>query len=151
MKLILTADVDNLGAPGDTVEVKDGYGRNYLLPRGLAIVATRGAQKQVEGIRRAQEARAVRGLEHAQELKTAIESLEDVSLSVKTSSDSGKLFGSVTAADVAGALKAAGGPVVDKRIVELPKAHIKATGKHQIVVKLHPDVTAKFTLNVVAA
>ncbi|MDI9995690.1 50S ribosomal protein L9, partial [Rhodococcus ruber] len=52
MKLILTADVDNLGAPGDTVEVKDGYGRNYLLPRGLAIVATRGAQKQVEGIRR---------------------------------------------------------------------------------------------------
>ncbi|AYA24453.1 LSU ribosomal protein L9P [Rhodococcus rhodochrous J3] len=151
MKLILTADVDNLGAPGDTVEVKDGYGRNYLLPRGLAIVATRGAQKQVEGIRRAQEARAVRGLEHAQELKAAIEGLEDVSLSVKTSSDSGKLFGSVTAADVAGALKAAGGPVVDKRIVELPKAHIKATGKHQIVVKLHPDVTAKFTLNVVAA
>ena len=151
MKLILTADVDNLGAPGDTVEVKDGYGRNYLLPRGLAIVATRGAQKQVEGIRRAQEARAVRGLEHAQELKAAIEGLDDVSLSVKTSSDSGKLFGSVTAADVAGALKAAGGPVVDKRIVELPKAHIKATGKHQIVVKLHPDVTAKFTLNVVAA
>ncbi|AHD22027.1 50S ribosomal protein L9 [Rhodococcus pyridinivorans] len=151
MKLILTADVDNLGAPGDTVEVKDGYGRNYLLPRGLAIVATRGAQKQVEGIRRAQEARAVRGLEHAQELKAAIEGLEDVSLSVKTSSDSGKLFGSVTAADVAGALKAAGGPVVDKRIIELPKAHIKATGKHQIVVKLHPDVTAKFTLNVVAA
>ncbi|WP_241383641.1 50S ribosomal protein L9 [Rhodococcus sp. CH91] len=151
MKLILTADVDNLGAPGDTVEVKDGYGRNYLLPRGLAIVATRGAQKQVEGIRRAQEARAVRGLEHAQELKAAIEGLEDVSLTVKTSGDSGKLFGSVTAADVAGALKAAGGPVVDKRIVELPKAHIKATGKHQIVVKLHPDVTAKFTLNVVAA
>ena len=51
MKLILTADVDNLGAPGDTVEVKDGYGRNFLLPRGLAIAATRGAQKQVEGIR----------------------------------------------------------------------------------------------------
>ncbi|MEU5840984.1 50S ribosomal protein L9 [Rhodococcus sp. NPDC047139] len=151
MKLILTADVDNLGAPGDTVEVKDGYGRNYLLPRGLAIVATRGAQKQVEGIRRAQEARAVRGLEHAQELKAAIEGLENVSLNVKTSGDSGKLFGSVTAADVAGALKAAGGPVVDKRILELPKAHIKSTGKHQIVVKLHPDVTAKFTLDVVAA
>ncbi|MDV2477948.1 50S ribosomal protein L9 [Rhodococcus zopfii] len=151
MKLILTADVDNLGAPGDTVEVKDGYGRNYLLPRGLAIVATRGAQKQVEGIRRAQEARAVRGLDHAKELKEAIEGLESVSLSVKTAGDSGKLFGSVTAADVAGAIKAAGGPVVDKRIVELPKAHIKATGKHIVVVKLHPDVTAKFTLNVVGA
>ena len=151
MKLILTADVDNLGAPGDTVEVKDGYGRNYLLPRGLAIVATRGAEKQVEGIRRAQEARAVRGLEHAKEPKTAIEGLESVSLNVKTAGDSGKLFGSVTAADVAGAIKAAGGPVVDKRLVELPKAHIKATGKHQVVVKLHPDVVAKFTLDVVSA
>jgi large subunit ribosomal protein L9 len=149
MKLILTADVDNLGAPGDTVEVKDGYGRNYLLPRGLAIVATRGAQKQVDGIRRAQEARAVRGLDHAKELKAAIEGTEGISLSVKTS-DSGKLFGSVTAADVAGAIKAAGGPVVDKRAVELPKAHIKATGKHLVQVNLHPDVTAKFHLNVVA-
>ncbi|MFF0816754.1 50S ribosomal protein L9 [Rhodococcus sp. NPDC003318] len=149
MKLILTADVDNLGAPGDTVEVKDGYGRNYLLPRGLAIVATRGAQKQVEGIRRAQEARAVRGLDHAKELKAAIEGIEGISLSVKTS-DAGKLFGSVTAADVAGAIKAAGGPVVDKRIVELPKAHIKATGKHLVLINLHPDVTAKFHLNVVA-
>ncbi|MDV7087022.1 50S ribosomal protein L9 [Rhodococcus sp. IEGM 248] len=151
MKLILTADVDNLGAPGDTVEVKDGYGRNYLLPRGLAIVATRGAEKQVEGIRRAQEARAVRGLDHAKELKDAIEGLENVSLSVKTAGDSGKLFGSVTAADVAGAIKAAGGPVVDKRNLELPKAHIKATGKHAIVVNLHPDVVAKFHLNVVGA
>lgn len=150
MKLILTADVDNLGAPGDTVEVKDGYGRNYLLPRGLAIVATRGAEKQVEGIRRAQEARAVRGLDHAKELKAAIEGLEGVSLSVKTS-DAGKLFGSVTAADVAGAIKAAGGPVVDKRNLELPKAHIKSTGKHLIVVNLHPEVAAKFHLNVVAA
>ncbi len=150
MKLILTADVDNLGAPGDTVEVKDGYGRNYLLPRGLAIVATRGAEKQVEGIRRAQEARAVRGLDHAQELKTAIEGIEGISLTVKTAGDTGKLFGSVTAADVAGAIKAAGGPVVDKRIVELPKAHIKATGKHVVLVHLHADVTAKFHLNVVA-
>ncbi|MGB3371603.1 MAG: 50S ribosomal protein L9 [Rhodococcus sp. (in: high G+C Gram-positive bacteria)] len=151
MKLILTADVDNLGAPGDTVEVKDGYGRNFLLPRGLAIAATRGAQKQVEGIRRAQEARAVRGLEHANELKQAIEGLESVSLSVKTAGDKGKLFGSVTAADVAGALKASGGPVVDKRSIELPKAHIKATGKHGVVVNLHPDVAAKFTLEVVGS
>ena len=62
MKLILTADVDKLGVAGDIVEVKAGYGRNYLLPRGLAIVATRGAEKQIEGIRRAQEARAIRDL-----------------------------------------------------------------------------------------
>ncbi|MFF2085613.1 50S ribosomal protein L9 [Nocardia sp. NPDC058176] len=149
MKLILTADVDNLGAPGDLVEVKDGYGRNFLLPRGLAIVATRGAQKQVDGIRRAQDARKVRDLDHANELKQAIEGLESVSLAVKTA-DSGKLFGSVTTTDVAGAIKAAGGPVVDKRSIELPKSHIKATGKHGIVVHLHPDVAAKFNLEVAA-
>ncbi|MFI2281403.1 50S ribosomal protein L9 [Nocardia beijingensis] len=150
MKLILTADVDNLGAPGDTVEVKDGYGRNYLLPRGLAIVASRGAQKQVEGIRRAQEARRVRDLDHANELKQAIENLESVSLAVKTAG-TGKLFGSVTQSDVAAAVKAAGGPVVDKRSIELPKAHIKTTGKHGIAVHLHPDVVAKFDLTVTAA
>lgn len=150
MKLILTADVDNLGAPGDTVEVKDGYGRNFLLPRGLAIVATRGAEKQVDGIRRAQEARRVRGLEHANELKQAIEALQSVSIAVKTAGDSGKLFGSVGQADVAAALKTAGGPVVDKRSIELPKAHIKSTGKHSVIVRLHPDVAAKFDLQVVA-
>jgi large subunit ribosomal protein L9 len=150
MKLILTADVDNLGAPGDTVEVKDGYGRNYLLPRGLAIVASRGAQKQVEGIRRAQDARRVRDLDHANELKQAIEGLESVSLSVKTAG-TGKLFGSVTQADVAAAGKSAGGPVLDKRSIDLPKSHIKSTGKHKISVHLHPDVVATFDLNVVAA
>jgi len=151
MKLILTADVDNLGVPGDTVEVKDGYGRNFLLPRGLAIAATRGAEKQVEGIRRAQEARQVRGLDHANELKQAIEGLESVRLAVKTAGGSGKLFGSVTQADVAGAIKAAGGPIVDKRSITLPKSHIKSTGTHGVVVNLHPDVTAKFDLNVVGS
>ncbi|WP_040793047.1 50S ribosomal protein L9 [Nocardia paucivorans] len=150
MKLILTADVDNLGAPGDTVEVKDGYGRNYLLPRGLAIVATRGAQKQVEGIRRAQEARRVRDLDHANELKQAIEGLESVSLAVKTAG-TGKLFGSVTQSDVAAAIKSAGGPVLDKRSIELPKTHIKSTGKHQVNIHLHPDVVARLTVEVVAA
>ncbi|ONM48999.1 50S ribosomal protein L9 [Nocardia donostiensis] len=150
MKLILTADVDNLGAPGDTVEVKDGYGRNYLLPRGLAIVATRGAQKQVEGIRRSQEARRVRDLDHANELKQAIEGLESVSLAVKTAG-TGKLFGSVTQSDVAAAIKSAGGPAVDKRSIELPKTHIKSTGKHAVTVHLHADVVAKFALEVTAA
>ncbi|RPA64816.1 50S ribosomal protein L9 [Gordonia oryzae] len=149
MKLILTAAVENLGEAGDSVEVKDGYGRNYLLPRGLAIKATRGAEKQVETIRRAQAAREVRGLEHANELKQALENLSEVSLSVKTH-DSGKLFGSVTAADVAGAIRSAGGPVVDKRSVELPKGHIKATGSFPVVVNLHPDVAATVSLAVVA-
>ncbi|HEY9311373.1 50S ribosomal protein L9 [Williamsia sp.] len=150
MKLILTAEVENLGVPGDTVEVKDGYGRNFLLPRGLAIVATRGAEKQVEGIRRSRAAREVRGVEHANEIKQAIEGLSEVKLGVKTH-DSGKLFGSVTVNDVVGAIKTAGGPVLDKRSINLPKGHIKATGKYPVVVSLHNDIVAKFDLTVAAA
>ncbi len=149
MKLILTTEVDHLGSAGDTVEVKDGYGRNYLLPRGLAIVATRGAQRQADGIRRAQEAKVVRDLEHANELKTAIDGLGPVALNVKTS-DAGKLFGSVTAADIVAAIKKAGGPNLDKRTVHLPKAHIKSTGQHAVEVRLHPTVNATVSVDVVA-
>jgi large subunit ribosomal protein L9 len=150
MKLILTAEVEHLGSAGDTVEVKDGYGRNYLLPRGLAIVATRGAERQAEDIRRAREIKTVRGVEHANELKSAIEGLGPVSLPVKTASDSGKLFGSVTAADVVSAIKKAGGPNLEKRTVQLPKGHIKTIGTHPIAIRLHPDVDAAVALNVVA-
>jgi large subunit ribosomal protein L9 len=135
---------------GDIVEVKDGYGRNFLLPRGLAIVASRGAERQAEEIRRAREIKAVQGLEHAKELKTAIEGLDTVELSVKSAGDTGKLFGSVTAADVVAAIKKAGGPNLDKRTVQLPKAHIKSVGTHPVTVRLHPDVNATVSLNVVA-
>lgn len=151
MKLILTAEVEHLGEAGDTVEVKDGYGRNYLLPRGLAIVASRGAQKQADDIRRARETKTVRDLEHANELKAAIEALGSVSLPVKTAADSGKLFGSVTAGDVVVAIKKAGGPNLDRRIVEMPKAHIKTLGAHPVAVHLHSGVNVKVTLDVVAA
>ena len=150
MKLILTAEVDHLGSAGDTVEVKDGYGRNYLLPRGLAIVASRGAERQAEEIRRAREIKTVQGLEHANELKTALEGLGSVELPVKAAGDTGKLFGSVTAADVVAAIKKAGGPNLDKRTVQLPKAHIKTLGTHPVAVRLHPDVDAAVSLNVVA-
>lgn len=150
MKLILTADVDHLGSVGDTVEVKDGYGRNFLLPRGLAIVASRGAQKQVEDIRRARESKQVRDLEHANEIKTAIEALGPVALAVKTAGDSGKLFGSVTSGAIVTAIRKAGGPNLDKRVVRLPKGHIKAVGSHPITVQLHPDVNVEFALDVVA-
>lgn len=149
MKLILTAEVENLGVAGDTVEVKDGYGRNFLLPRGLAISATRGAQKQVDGIRRSRDLREVRGVEHANEIKQAIEGIDEIKLGVKTH-DSGKLFGSVTTADVVGAIKTAGGPAIDKRTIELPQGHIKATGKYPVVVNLHGDVAAQFNLTVAA-
>ena len=150
MKLILTAEVEHLGTAGDAVEVKDGYGRNYLLPRGLAIAATRGAQRQAEDIRRAQELKGVKSLEHANELKTALEGLEGVELAVKTAGDSGKLFGSVTAADVVAAIKKAGGPNLDKRTVQLPKTHIKTVGTHPVTVRLHHDVAATVSLSVVA-
>jgi large subunit ribosomal protein L9 len=150
MKLILTADVDHLGSVGDTVEVKDGYGRNFLLPRGLAIVASRGAQKQVDDIRRARESKQVRDLEHANEIKTAIETLGLVALPVKTAADSGKLFGSVTSGDVVIAIKKAGGPNLDKRIVRMPKGHIKAVGNHPVTLHLHPDVDVEVALDVVA-
>ncbi len=150
MKLILTADVAGLGGPGDIVEVKDGYGRNYLLPRSLAIVASKGAEKQVQTIRRAQTARAIRGLDHAQEVKAAIEKVATVQLKAKAAAGSGKLFGSVTTADIVSAVKAAGGPVLDKRSVELP-GHIKTVGKHSVNVRLHPEVTVAFKLEVTAS
>ena len=151
MKLILTVEVEHLGVSGDIVEVKDGYGRNYLLPRGLAITASRGAEKQAEEIRRAREIKSVRGREHADELKAALEGLGLVELPVKAASDSGKLFGSVTTADVVAAIKKAGGPNLDKRTVQLPKAHIKSTGTHPVAVRLHPDVNASVSLSVVAS
>lgn len=150
MKLILTAAVDNLGVAGDIVEVRDGYGRNYLLPRGLAIVATRGAEKQIEGIRRAQEAREIRDLDHAQEIKLQLQGLDNVQVKVRTA-DSGKLFGSVTAGDIAEAIAAAGGPTLDKRIIVVPRGLIKSTGKYNVDVKLHENVPANVNFEVVAA
>ncbi|MBW0091756.1 50S ribosomal protein L9 [Pseudonocardia sp. KRD-184] len=147
MKLILTADVPNLGAPGDIVEVKDGYGRNYLLPRSLAITATRGAEKQVASIKRSQQARQIRDLGHAKEVAGQLGALS-VSVTAKAAGDSGRLFGSVTTSDIVDAVRAAGGPALDKRAVEVPQ--IKTTGSHAVTVRLHPEVTAELQVAVVA-
>ncbi|MBB3115922.1 50S ribosomal protein L9 [Corynebacterium bovis] len=149
MKLILTAAVDNLGVPGDIVEVKAGYGRNYLLPRGYAIPATRGAEKQVENIRRTQEAKTIRDLDHAREVKDEIDHLEGVTVTVKTS-DQGKLFGSVSADDIAAAVKKANGRDLDKRTILVNKGEVKTTGSFNVDVKLHPEVTASLNFKVVA-
>ncbi len=147
MKLILTTDVPGLGAPGDVVEVKDGYGRNFLLPQRKAITATNGAEKQVSVIKRAQLAREIRGTEHANEVKQALERLK-VSITARTANGN-KLFGSITATEVAAAIKAAGGPALDKRTIELG-GHIKTTGNHAVSVKLHPGVSASLSVAVVA-
>jgi large subunit ribosomal protein L9 len=148
MKLILTADVPNLGAPGDIVEVKDGYGRNLLLPRKLAVVATRGAEKQVASIQRAQRARQIRDLGHAKEVAGQLAALS-ITVKAKSAGDSGRLFGSVTSADVVEAVRAAGGPALDRRAVEV-SGQIKTVGTHKVTVRLHPEVTTELDLTVVS-
>ncbi len=146
MKLILTTDVPGLGAPGDIVEVRDGYGRNFLLPQGKAIASTKGAEKQVATIKRAQLAREIRGTEHANEVKQALEKTAVV-ITARTTADGTKLFGSITAIDVADAIRAAGGPTVDRRTIDTG-GHIKTVGSHPVSVKLHPGVTASLTVTV---
>lgn len=147
MKIILTQDVPGLGAPGDIVTVKDGYGRNYLVPRGLAIAWTRGGEKQVTQIKRARKVREVRDLAHAEEIK---DQLQAMAIRVPArAGDAGRLFGSITTADVADAVKAAGGPILDKRKVEL-KGAVKTLGKHSAKVQIHPQVTTTITFEVVA-
>lgn len=145
MKLILTQEVTGLGTPGDIVEVKDGYGRNYLIPRGFAMKWTRGGQKQVDSIRRARAVREVRDVGQAQELADNLRSLQ-VTLPARVGR-SGRLFGSITAADIADAVTAAGGPSLDKRRIEL-RNPIKTVGAHQVTIRLHPEVSAAVDIEV---
>src|SRR5215210_7411843 len=112
MKLILTAAVAKLGTAGDVVEVKDGYGRNFLIPRGFAIRWTRGGQRTVDSIKAARGSRAVRDLDHAEEIK---QQLEATTFNVPVrAGEGGRLFGSVTVADIASALAEQTGSPVDK-------------------------------------
>ncbi len=147
MKLILTREVAGLGLAGDIVEVADGYGRNFLVPRGAAISWSKGAEKQISQIKRARDARTIRDLDHAREIKTELENLT-VTLGARAG-EGGRLFGSVTTADIASAVKAAGGPLLDRKRIELP-GHIKKTGKHTVTVELHPDVVASVPVEVTA-
>ncbi|GGO86292.1 50S ribosomal protein L9 [Wenjunlia tyrosinilytica] len=148
MKIILTNEVSGLGAAGDVVEVKDGYARNYLVPRGFAIRWTKGGEKDVEQIRRARRVREIQTLDDANTVKTQ---LQGVKVRLQTrAGDTGRLFGSVTPADIAQAIKSAGGPDVDKRRIELDSP-IKTVGAHQFTVRLHPEVSAKLDLEVVSA
>jgi len=147
MKLILTQEVSGLGGPGDVVEVRDGYGRNFLVPRGLAIRWTKGGEKQVAQIRRGRDVREITDRSQAQEVAAQLAALK-VELSTRAG-QGGRLFGSVTAADVVDAVKSAGGPSLDRRRVELPTSHIKTVGTHTISVRLHPEVVATVDVEVV--
>lgn len=147
MRIVLRADVDNLGRKGDLVEVADGYARNFLVPRGLAMRATKGIAKQAEAMRRNREAREARDREEAQELAAR---LDGVRIEVKArAGEGGKLFGSVTNADVADAVRATTQVELDRRSIDLPEP-VKELGAVEIPVRLHPDVAVDLQVEVVA-
>jgi large subunit ribosomal protein L9 len=145
MKLILTQEVTGLGAPGDVVEVKAGYGRNYLVPRSLAMPWTRGSEQQIEMIKRARSAREIRSLDDA---KAAASTLSGIKVRLQTrAGQGGRLFGSVSTADIAAAVKRAGGPELDRRKIEVTNP-IKTIGSHRVSVRLHPEVSATLDIEV---
>jgi large subunit ribosomal protein L9 len=148
MKLILTQEVDGLGAPGDVVEVKDGYGRNYLIPRGLGLRWTRGGEKTIESIKAARLSRAARDSDHAVEIKNKLEQ-GPVNVKVR-SGEGGRLFGAVTTGEIADAITELSGEKVDRRTIVVSQP-IKSLGAHEVSVKLHDGVAAKVALNVVPA
>jgi len=155
MKLILTQEVSGLGSPGDVVEVKDGYGRNYLVPRGFAIRWTKGGERQIDSIKGARNARAVRDLDKAEEIKATLEGVP-VDVPVRAG-EGGRLFGAVTVSDIAAAINksiadSAGGSgdLVDKRKILLGNP-IKSLGDHQVTVKVHDELEVTVLLHVVPA
>ena len=148
MKLILTREVAKLGTAGDVVTVKDGYARNFLLPRGAAIAWTLGGEKQIEGIRRARAAREVRDIDHAKEIKAALEAAK-VIVAVKTGT-AGRLFGSVTDKDIAAAIKSVTKIDIDRHAIKTA-GHIKKTGNYSVKVSLGHNVVATVAISVTAA
>ena len=148
MKLILTQPVSGLGAAGDVVDVKDGYARNFLLPRKVATAWTRGGQKQVDSITKGRAKRAMKSAEDAASAKSTLETTT-ITLTARAG-QGGRLFGAVTPTDIAEAIVAAGGPQVDKRRIEVPTP-IRTVGEHSVHVRLHDDVSADVTVVVAAS
>jgi large subunit ribosomal protein L9 len=146
-KIILTNEVSGLGSAGDVVEVKNGYARNYLLPRGFAVLWSKGGEKQVTSIRAARDARQLATLEEAQTLKARLEE-GSVKLAVKAGVG-GRLFGSVKTSDVSLAVAEAGIGQIDKRKIEFPNP-IRSVGEYLATVRLHGDLVATIKLKVVA-
>ena len=145
-KIILTHEVNGLGTAGDVVDVKDGYARNYLLPRRLATPWSAGAEKSIEAMRKAQRARALASVEEAQAARDALQA-NPVVVSAKAG-ESGRLFGAVTTADIAAAIGSRA--TVDKRRIQITQP-IKALGEYQVQVSLHDDIVATVDVQVVAA
>lgn len=148
MKLILTEDVAGLGGKGEVVEVADGYGRNYLLPKKMAMKATAGALRDAEAIRKAHEDVLRKVLEEAQ---ATAQSLAGTRVVIAAQAgDEGKLFGSISTTDVVDGVQKFTGVQLDRSTVQLA-APIKSIGLHEVTVKLHPEVQFDLTLDVMPA
>lgn len=145
MKVILIEDVQGTGKKGDTVSVKDGYGRNYLVPRGLAVPASQGNVARLENLIRSVSNKKARDLKSAEELKAKLE--ETTLIVKKKAGEDGRLFGSVTHKDVAEAVKAFTGVEVDKKLVRFEET-VKMTGSHTVVIHLQSDVNAEVKIEV---
>ena len=146
-RIILTHDVAHLGEAGDVVEVKDGYARNYLVPRKLATPWTKGAQRQIDQMAEARRKRAIASLDQAQAARAWL--VENVITVAAAAGANGRLFGAITTAELVEAVKSAGGPALDRRKIEVVPP-IKSTGRHTASVRLHADVVAPLVVNVVA-
>jgi large subunit ribosomal protein L9 len=145
MKLILTQEVAGLGDPGDVVEVKDGYGRNYLLPRGLAFLATSGAEAQAEGMRRSRDVKDATARAAAEEVAKSLVN-SPVNLTARVGADD-RLFGSITSADIVAAIASQKGVDIDRKQVHLSEP-IKTIGTHLVPVKLHANVEFPVTVEI---
>ena len=147
MKIVLRDDVEKLGQKGDVVDVADGYARNYLVPRGLAIKAESGVVRQAEAMRRNRSARELRDREAAETLAAR---LTGRTLSVPArAGEGGKLFGSITAADIVAAVQSQFGVELDRRRLGLDEP-LKELGRVELPIRLHPDVVATLAVDVVA-
>jgi large subunit ribosomal protein L9 len=147
VKIVLREDVETLGRKGDLLDVADGYARNYLVPRGLALKATKGVVAQSEAMRRNREARELRDRQAAQELASRLTGAP-VQVPARAG-EGGKLFGSITTADIAAAVEAATGVELDRRKIALAEP-LRELGDSEVVVKLHADVDAVLSVSVVA-
>lgn len=148
MKLILTADVKDLGKRGDVVDVADGYARNYLMPKSFAIKANEGALQQAESIREARIEAERKAKEEAEAIATQLVGSRVVIAA--QAGDEGQLYGSVTMADVVEGIKRFTGIELERHHVSVA-APIKAIGLHEIQIKVHPDVEFPLTLDVIPA
>ncbi|HCJ10608.1 MAG TPA: 50S ribosomal protein L9 [Clostridiales bacterium] len=147
MKIVLVQNVPKLGKRGEVVAVADGYARNYLIPRGLALEATPANLKRFEAEQAAAKRRAER---EAAEAQAAAEQLEGLRLTVKAKAgEEGRLFGSVTAKDIAESIKEATGLDIDRKRIEIEEP-LKALGDHRVTVRLSPEIAREITVTVEA-